>query len=97
MRLIKIGSGIFILGLAIAFLGFFLRDTRPERTAELMEALQEAPVNSVIRLPDYLRVEASEACIVFPYLNRIGSKDSKNASEINKKIEESRLITDDGI
>ena len=102
MRIIKIGSGVFISGLAIAFLGFFLRDTRPERTAELMEALQEAPVNSVIRLSDYLHIEASEVCLLTPYRDSVFLKESRHAADINREIEKRKseknyLGSDDGL
>ena len=88
MRLIKIGVGFLVVGLTTAFFGFFPARYATGGTAELMEDLQEAPVNSVIRLSDYLRVEAPEACLLTPYQDSVSLEESRNAVKVNTRIKE---------
>ena len=102
MRIVKIGVGVLVVSLAVAFFRFMLRDTWPEGTVELMEALQEAPVNSIIRLSDYLHVDASEACLLTPYQDSVSLEESQHATDINREIEKREseknyLGSDDGL
>ena len=86
MRFIKICAGVFALASILISVSYMLRQPGPKGTAEFVEALEDAPVNSVIRLSDYISFQASEVCLLTPYQYRIPPKDSQHASEANEGV-----------
>ena len=97
MRFIKICAGVFALASILISVSYMLRQSGPKGTAEFVEALEDAPINSVIRLSDYISFQASEVCLLTPYQYRIPPKNSQHASEINEKIRKVRLGSDDAL
>ena len=86
MRFIKICAGVFALASILISVSYMLHQFGPEGTTEFINALEDAPANSVIRLSDYISFQASEVCLLAPYQYEIASDDSQYASEINEEI-----------
>lgn len=97
MRFIKICAGVFALASILIAVSYMLHQSGPEGTTEFINALEDAPANSVIRLSDYISFQASEVCLLTPYQYEIASDDSQYASEINTGIEGAGLGSDDAL